>query len=98
MNLNAYWHQYDRTLMKIVEEKPQTFDALKIILDQFHGPSAGDAFFPGGANETLGEALHEAGWHVDWREGDYLWVAKSRTGETITHVEGDLYRGNTLDR
>ncbi|WP_243224572.1 hypothetical protein [Microbacterium sp. CIAB417] len=97
MDLNNYWAAYHSTLKKIADEKPQTFDSLKGLLDAFHEPSAGDAFFPGGADETLGDALYEAGWRIDWREGDYLWVATSRTGETITYIEGDVYRGNKLD-
>lgn len=92
--MKAYWDKYDRTLALIVEEKPQTVDGVKAILDQFEPPSSGLAFFPGGADDTLGDALHQSGWSIDWREGDYLWVGRSKTGETLTYVEGDVYRGD----
>ncbi|MEQ6896269.1 hypothetical protein [Microbacterium sp. KR10-403] len=94
--MDAYWKKYDRTLKRIESEKPQTFDGLKAILDEFEPPSSGDAFFPGGADETLGESLRAAGWHIEYREGDYLWLGTSKTGEVISHVEGDLYRGNAF--
>ncbi len=93
--MDGYWDAYHRTLARIVDEKPQSMDKLKAILDSFQPPSSGEAFFPGGADETLGEALDDAGWHIDWREGDYVWVGTSRTGEVVTYVEGDLYRGDT---
>jgi hypothetical protein len=92
--MKTYWDAYAQTLARIVEEKPQTVDELKAILDGFTPPSSGIAFFPGGADETLGEAMHLAGWVIDWREGDYLWVGRSKTGEVLTHVEGDIYRGD----
>jgi hypothetical protein len=87
-----YWRLYDVTLGRIRDEKPDTFDALKAILDRFHPPSSGDAFFPGGADDTLADALRDAGWAITWREGDYLWDAHHPlTGAKVEHVEGDLY-------
>lgn len=92
MSIHDYWAMYDRTLARIRDEKPDTFDALKAILDRFHPPSSGDAFFPGGADDTLADALRNAGWHVDFQEGDYLWTAwHPLTGASIRHVEGDIY-------
>ena len=96
--MDAYWKLYQLTLDRIEEHKPQTFDGVKAILDQFKPPSSGEAFFPGGADETLGDSLSKAGWHIEWREGDYLWLGTSKMGEQISYVEGDLYRGNVLNR
>ena len=98
MSLKPYWDKYDATLARIVNEKPQTMDDLKVILDDFEPPSSGVAFFPGGADETLADALHQAGWAVEFREGDYVWVGRSGGGELITYVEGDLYRGDVSMR
>jgi len=92
--MKAYWDGYDKTLARIVEERPTTVDEVKAILDEFEPPSSGIAFFPGGADETLADAMHHAGWSIDWREGDYVWVGRSSTGETLTYVEGDIYRGD----
>lgn len=92
MNLRAYWAAYDATLTRIRGERPDTFAALKAILDTFAAPSSGDAFFPGGSDDTLADALCDAGWRVEWREGDYLWDASHpTTGARLEHVEGDLY-------
>jgi hypothetical protein len=92
MNLDGYWAAYDVTLARVRQERPDTFAALKAILDAFHAPSSGDAFFPGGADDTLGDALRDAGWAINWREGDYLWDARHpRTGARLEHVEGDLF-------
>jgi len=96
MSLDAYWNKYDSTLSRIRAEKPTTFAALKEILDSFEPPSSGDAFFPGGADDSLADALHDAGWHVNFQEGDYLWLGTSPAGHRITYVEGDVYEGNQL--
>jgi len=97
--MKAYWDAYDRTLTRISEEQPQSMGDLKKILDEFEPPSSGEAFFPGGADETLADALDRAGWSISYGEGDYVWVGTSRTGEMVSHVEGDLYRGDvTLPR
>lgn len=92
MTVDELWAAYDRTLARIRTEKPDNFADLKAILDEFQPPSAGDAFFPGGADDTLGEAMEDAGWLVRWREGDYLWDAiHPLTRARIEHVEGDVY-------
>jgi hypothetical protein len=97
VTLQSYWAQYDATLARVRAEKPDTFAALKAILDAFSPPSSGDAFFPGGADDTLGDALNDAGWAVEWSEGDYLWRARHpRTGAMLEHVEGDLYEQHPL--
>lgn len=91
-NLDQYWQNYDRTLATIRAERPSTFAGLKLILDRFEPPSSGDAFFPGGADDTLALALMSAGWSVDFEEGDYLYTAvHPKSGAVIQHVEGDLY-------
>ena len=88
----AYWDAYDRTLARIIDEKPQSMDDLKKILDEFEPPSSGEAFFPGGADEILADALHRAGWLISYREGTCVWVGASATGEKASHIEGDLFR------
>ena len=92
MSLRAYWAAYDATLARIRQQQPDTFPALKAILDAFQPPSSGDAFFAGGADDTLGDALADAGWRITWREGDYLWDAwHPATRARIEHVEGDVH-------
>ena len=93
-NLDAYWSLYDVTLARIRAEKPDTFAALKGILDGFENPSSGDAFFPDGADDTLADALDNAGWRVEFREASYVYYAKhSTTGARLSYFEGDLFEG-----
>ncbi|GLI28493.1 hypothetical protein ARHIZOSPH14_27350 [Agromyces rhizosphaerae] len=92
MSLSAYWAASDATLARVREEKPDTFAALKAILDSFEPPSSGDAFFPGGADDGLADALHDAGWEIRFVGGSYVYIARHRrTGAKLHHVEGDLY-------
>lgn len=92
MNLEPYWQMYDATLARVRDEKPDTFAALKAILDGFTPPSSGDAFFPGGADDDLADALIDAGWNLDFTEGDYLYTATHpATHAQMQHVEGDIY-------
>lgn len=92
MSLDAYWRMYDHTLQRIRSERPTTGAGLKLILDRFHRPSSGDMFFPGGADDTLALALMDAGWSVDYEEGEYLYTAvHPKSGAVVHHVEGDLY-------
>ncbi len=92
MSLDPYWRMYDHTLQRIRSERPSTFAGVKLILDPFHAPSSGEAFFPGGADDTLAIALMDAGWSVDFEEGDYLWTGvHPKSGAVVHHVEGDLY-------
>lgn len=92
MSLDGYWKLYDHTLATVRAEKPSTFAGLKTVLDRFEPPSSGEAFFPGGADDTLALALMSAGWSVAFEEGDYLWTAAHPvSGAVVQHVEGDLY-------
>lgn len=92
MSLDMYWRRYDQTLARVRAERPRTFAGLKLILDAFEPKSSGDAFFPGGADDTLADALMNAGWSVDFEEGDYLYtVVHPESGAVIQHVEGDIY-------
>jgi len=92
--LDPYWERYDRTLARIRAERPTTFAGVKLILDVFNSRSSGDAFFPGGADDTLAHALADAGWSIRFGDGDYVWVATHpETDASLTYVEGDVYMG-----
>lgn len=92
MSIYDYWRMYDATLARVRDEKPDTFAALKAILDRFSAPSSGDAFFPGGADDDLADALSDAGWSLHFTEGSYVYTATHpTTGARLQHVEGDLY-------
>jgi hypothetical protein len=60
---------------------------------------AGDGFFAGsGGDDTVMDALAEAGWTVIWAQADYYWVARAPNGDLITYCEGDIYRGDQAIR
>ncbi|MGH8953683.1 MAG: hypothetical protein ACRDVF_01585 [Microbacterium sp.] len=89
--LDGYWALYSLTLRDIRKEKPDTFAKLAAILNRFQQPSAGDAFFPDGADDILGDALDDAGWRLEW-EAEYLWTAVHPvTRARIRFIEGDVY-------
>lgn len=95
MNVNAYFEGIDRTLKRIADEKPDTADGVIAILNTFEPKSSGDAFIDGtGSDLTLEEVLMKAGWRTVWAEADYYYVSRSKTGEMLTYVEGDVYRGD----
>lgn len=90
--LDGYWAMYDETLARVREERPDTFAALKAILDRFQPPSSGDAFFPGGADDDLADALSDAGWELRFFSTDYVYSAKHpATSAKLHFIEGDLY-------
>lgn len=92
--LEDFWDGYDRTLGRIREQRPATLAALTEILNAFQPPSSGVAFFGNNADDELSLALMDAGWSVQFIEGDYLWEAYNPgSGETLHYVEGDVYPG-----
>lgn len=90
---DLYWERHASTLARVRAERPSSFAGLKLILDVFHSRSSGDAFFPDGADDTLADALADAGWGVTFLEGSYLYRAQHPSGAVLTYVEGDLYEG-----
>jgi len=91
--LDPYWAGYDAVLANVRALRPQTFPELQTILAEFHAPSSGDAFFPSNsADEELWEALEDAGWRVEFREGNYVYQAFNAAGVYVFEFfEGDLY-------
>lgn len=54
------------------------------------------AFFAGGGgDDTVYEALREAGWKVVWYDAWYYNCLRAPNGDKITYVEGDVYVGDT---
>lgn len=90
---------YAATLARIRQEQPDTFTALKTILDEFHPPSSGDAFFPGGADDDLAPALRDAGWELRFYGAGYVYRAKHpATAAKLHYIEGDLYDRTRVQR
>src|SRR5207253_2917333 len=58
-------------------------------------PVAGDGFFAGsGGDDTLWDALTDAGWSQVWGQAAYFYVMQAPDGSRITYIEGDIYKGD----
>lgn len=56
---------------------------------------AGDGFFAGsGGDETVSDALGDAGWVTVWANAAYWYAMRAPDGSVITYCEGDVYRGD----
>lgn len=56
---------------------------------------AAEGFFAGsGGDNTVDDALDDAGWLYVWSRANYWWCMRAPDGSEITYVEGDVYRGN----
>jgi hypothetical protein len=54
------------------------------------------AFFAGsGGDDSLYEALSDAGWEPVWWKAGYWWCMKAPDGSAVTYVEGDIYEGTS---
>lgn len=81
-------------------------DVLRILSPERdpYGPghnTGGEGFFAGsGGDDTVQEALEEAGWTVVWQspkagESHIYYVMQAPNGDKITYIEGDIERGDT---
>jgi hypothetical protein len=91
--LREFWSGYEKTLSRIRTERPTTADAVATILNDFQPPSMGIAFFGNNADDSLADALRDAGWTIRFLENDYLWEASSPSGTWMHYTEGDVYSG-----
>lgn len=114
MSLATFWTQIDDQLDEIAATRADTFDAVRAILlgpdvdlvtDEINrngtrsfGPDA--AFFAGsGGDRTLGQALRAAGWLTKEVQESYYYVMfHPATGDELTYIEGDLLRGDQMQR
>lgn len=109
-----FWGQILHQLKRIETEKPDTFDAVRaILLDSVYTAVTQDinrnwvrvfdadhAFFAGsGGDDTLLDALWEAGWQLAWHEASYHFaMTHPRNGESLVYIEGDLKRDDNTGR
>lgn len=56
---------------------------------------AGDGYFAGsGGDDTVWDALDDAGWSQVWSQAAYFYVMQAPDGSKVTYIEGDIYRGD----
>lgn len=102
MSTDPFWAAIDAILDQIETDKPNTFNGVRDILDHpvqraYAGSYTDDASFFGGSggDRSLFSALRVAGWRITWSEASYYYVAEHpTTGEILTYIEGDVYRGD----
>lgn len=91
--IDNYWRHIDNQLDQL--RTATTADDVMRICPASEGMSSADGFFGGGGGDVLpDEPLHDAGWRYVWMEADYYWCMRGPTGDLITYIEGDLYRGD----
>ncbi len=91
----TFWARITKALDRIEQEKPQSFAAVKAILDADGNPDGtdhgADTFFAGsGGDRQLRESLAVAGWHVVWSQASYYYRMQSPTGHVLAYTEGDV--------
>lgn len=98
---DPFWTNVDNQLDRIEEVKPNSASYLIFLMNQYrtdYGMSDGEAFFEGsGGDRQLLDSLLEAGWKVKRMEAGYYYSAvHPETGDVITYIEGDVYRGDRM--
>lgn len=89
--MRDFWAMVDAQL-KELESARTADDVIRILAS---GGCAGEAFFGGsGGDESVWDALCEAGWTQIWAEAHYYYAMRAPDGSAITYIEGDIYRGD----
>lgn len=52
-------------------------------------------FAGGGGDDTVRDALRQAGWRTVWAEASYYYAMRAPDGSVITYIEGDIYTRDT---
>lgn len=97
MSLDGFWQAIDAQLAELRTAK--TADDVMRILATEKNPygqadiSSAHAFFAGsGGDETVRDALRDAGWRIIWSEASYYYKMQAPDGSGIEYVEGDIYK------
>lgn len=98
MDTKTFWQAIDGQLAELRQARTAG-DVLRILATEgnpYGDPhiSSAPAFFAGsGGDETVMDALREAGWRVTWAEAAYYYTMTALDGTAITYIEGDVYPG-----
>lgn len=96
---DPFWTTIREQLDELTKAKSAD-DVLRVLIEERNpygpGTSSAPGFFAGsGGDDTVMEALREAGWEIVWSEAAYHYCMRAGDGSTITYVEGDIYPGDT---
>lgn len=95
--LDDFWAGIDAQCAEL--RQAHTADEVIDILNRYGPASSGDAFFAGSGGDTqVYDCLNAAGWDTVWYGALYYWVMEAPDGSHLTYVEGDVYRGDLVDR
>lgn len=97
--LDNFWASVDAALDRCAEAV--TVDQVIDILNDHFEPSSGAAFFAGsGGDRQLLDALYwdrpDQTWRLMRYDAPYYWCLTDKDGSSLTYVEGDIERGNTM--
>lgn len=91
--MDTFWTEVGTCLDEL--ETASTADAVIDGLNAHFSPSCGDAFIGGsGGDRQLLDSLRVAGWKIIWSEAPYYYLVRNASGELLTYIEGDVYRGD----
>ena len=91
--IDEYWAAVDAALTEV--RQATTVDEVIDALNRHHQKSSGDAFFAGDYDDMYCALMFDAPrWGLVWSEAAYYWCARDSQGNTLSYVEGDVYRGN----
>lgn len=98
--MDNFWKAVEKQLAEL-RTAQNADDVIRILSRERnpYGPDhgvAGDGFFAGsGGDDSLWDALTDAGWVQVWAEAAHFYVMEAPDGSMITYIEGDVYRGDT---
>lgn len=108
----GFWGQIENQLQRL--RSASTFNEVhRVLLDPAYDQvqkdihlngartfDADSAFFAGsGGEESLQEALYDAGWGLVTAKASYYYAMRHpTTGETLTYLEGDVERGDRITK
>ena len=97
--MDKFWEAVNQQLAELRSAKSAD-DVLRILNHErnpYGDPSMAsnaDGFFAGsGGDGGVYDALSEAGWRVIRWEAQYFFSMVSPAGDSITYIEGDIFRG-----
>ncbi len=90
-----FWKQINQQIEEL-ETAGSAADVFRICPPTDSAATGSKGFFAGsGGDQTVAAALRKAGWKTLWAEAPYHWCKQAPNGDTITYVEGDIYKGNS---
>lgn len=93
------WDLVNAQLTELKDAKTAD-DVMRILSPERNGQwhaGSGEGFFAGsGGDDTVRDALYDAGWFTVVFIAPYYYAMRAQNGDMITYCEGDISRGNLI--